>query len=321
MCKPLCMALACLSLVVGAGLNLRRPGEEPAEEPVLRDDQGQGPVRLGLSPSGAAGNTRAIAISAWARWPTAANTRACCSAGRGPRSASTQNVELRAGPLQDHGLSSAGWTSAPASGTTPPSSCSTTSTFGLKKNGTFGWTKLTYVADLPAKKQAGPSFGLMAPGYFWIDDVSLVKVGEDVPLTDEPVLGAEESPIAPPGELGADAVRCPECGYRNMPAWKTCYACGTPLEAKRAAATGPASQTDHLVRGQESLRGRHGGRGARHRRPQGAADRPVLRGHDQAAGLGGLRFPQGRPATPMPRTRWRCTSRFATRAPATTGRA
>ncbi len=109
----------------------------------------------------------------------------------------------------------------------------------LAKNGTFGWTKLTYVAEVKEKKKVAVSFGLMAPGYFWIDDVSLVKVGENVPLTEKPVLGEEEKPIAPPGELGAGVVRCVECGYRNMPEWKTCYACGTPLEAKKAVVTGP----------------------------------------------------------------------------------
>jgi hypothetical protein len=109
----------------------------------------------------------------------------------------------------------------------------------LEKNGTFGWTKLTYVGQVKEKKQAGPSFGLMAPGYFWIDDVAMEKVGEDVPLTPRPVLDSQESPIVPPGDLGPQAVRCPECGYRNMPAWKTCYGCGTPLEAKKAAAGPP----------------------------------------------------------------------------------
>lgn len=108
----------------------------------------------------------------------------------------------------------------------------------LKKNGTFGWTRLTYVAELKEKKQAGPSFGLMAPGYFWIDDVSLVRVASDVPLTEQPVLD-EEQPLVPPGELGPDAVRCPECAYKNQPAWKACYACGTPLETKRTTVTGP----------------------------------------------------------------------------------
>lgn len=109
----------------------------------------------------------------------------------------------------------------------------------LQKNGTFGWTPLTYVGEIKEKKQAGPSFGLMAPGYFWVDDVAMEKVGPDVPLTENPVLGPEASPIAPPGEIGPGAVRCPECGYRNMPEWKTCYACGTPLEAKKAVAAGP----------------------------------------------------------------------------------
>ncbi len=98
----------------------------------------------------------------------------------------------------------------------------------LNKKGTFGWTRLAYVGEIKEKKQAGPSFGLMAPGYFWIDDVSLEKVSTDVALTEKPVLGAEESPIAPPGEIPAEVVRCRECGYRNG-AWKTCYACGTPL--------------------------------------------------------------------------------------------
>jgi len=109
----------------------------------------------------------------------------------------------------------------------------------LVKNGTFGWTKLTYVGELKEKKKAGPSFGLMAPGYLWIDDVTMVKVGDDVPLTEKPVLDKEEAPIQPPGELGAGAVRCVECAYKNMPEWKTCYACGTPLEAKKMAVAGP----------------------------------------------------------------------------------
>lgn len=109
----------------------------------------------------------------------------------------------------------------------------------LNKNGTFGWTRLTYVADVTERKQAGPSFGMFAPGYLWIDDVSLVKVSSDVPLTDEPVWGEEESPLAPPAELTAAAVRCPVCAYRNLPEWKKCYACGSTLEATATAVSGP----------------------------------------------------------------------------------
>jgi len=109
----------------------------------------------------------------------------------------------------------------------------------LRKNGTFGWTPLTYVGEVKEKREFGhPSFGLMAPGYLWVDDVAVEKVGDDVPLTPEPILGAEEAPIAPPGAWGEGVVRCPECGYRNMPAWGRCYACGSPLDARPGGRTG-----------------------------------------------------------------------------------
>ncbi len=106
----------------------------------------------------------------------------------------------------------------------------------LKKNGTFGWTPLNFVADVKEKKDITISFGLWVPGHFWIDDVSMTRVGDDVPLTDAPVLGAEEKPIAPPGELGAGQVRCADCGFKNMPEWGTCYACGEKLPARSTAA-------------------------------------------------------------------------------------
>jgi hypothetical protein len=109
----------------------------------------------------------------------------------------------------------------------------------LGKGGSFGWTPLTFVADVPAAKPVVVSFGLMGTGYFWIDDVTLTKVGNDVALTEKPVLGPEAEPLAPPGELTADAVRCPECGYRNQAAWKHCYACGTAIAARSTVASGP----------------------------------------------------------------------------------
>jgi hypothetical protein len=112
----------------------------------------------------------------------------------------------------------------------------------LHKNSTFGWTRLSYVAEIKERKKAGPSFGLMAPGYFWIDDVSLVKAGDDVPLTEAPVLGQEEAPVAPPGDLSPETVRCLDCGYRNKPQWKRCYACGAVLEAKKEGQIGPAAK-------------------------------------------------------------------------------
>jgi hypothetical protein len=111
----------------------------------------------------------------------------------------------------------------------------------LHKNGTFGWSRLTYVGEITDRREVyHPSFGLMAPGYLWVDDVSVERVGADVPLTPAPVIGKEEKPIEPPGDLRAEVVRCPECGYRNRPAWGHCYACGAALEAQRAKADGPA---------------------------------------------------------------------------------
>src|SRR5262249_13921384 len=113
----------------------------------------------------------------------------------------------------------------------------------LKKNGTFGWTKMTFVGDIKKKeKNAHPSFGLMAPGYLWVDDVTLEKVGPSVPLTPLPVFGPEEAPISPPGKLADEVARCPECGYRNSASWGDCYACGTSLKRKKKEA-GPASKT------------------------------------------------------------------------------
>jgi hypothetical protein len=111
----------------------------------------------------------------------------------------------------------------------------------LRKNGTFGWTKLSYVGEVTERTDdAGfPSFGLIAPGYLWVDDVTMEQVGPDVPLSPEPLLGAEEAPIAPTGALEGDLVRCPDCGYRNRPEWGRCYACGTKLTAKAKAAGAP----------------------------------------------------------------------------------
>lgn len=110
----------------------------------------------------------------------------------------------------------------------------------LTKNGNFGWSRMTYVADLAAKTKTGPSFGLWAPGMLWIDDVSMTMVGNDVPVTPAPVIEKEESPIAPPGPLGPGVVHCPRCRYRNMPAWEKCYACGTRLATEtKAAPAGP----------------------------------------------------------------------------------
>lgn len=111
----------------------------------------------------------------------------------------------------------------------------------LKKTGTFGWTKLEVVKDVPARKEITGHIGLWAPGRLWVDDGAIERVPDTTPLTKEPVLGAEEKPIEPPGPLDpATAVHCPDCGYRNMPQWGRCYACGAELTARAAVAIGPA---------------------------------------------------------------------------------
>jgi hypothetical protein len=109
----------------------------------------------------------------------------------------------------------------------------------LEKAGTFGWTRFTYVAELTKRTRTGPSFALRAPGLLWIDDVSVERVGSGVELTAAAEWGNQEAPIAPPGPLGGGEVRCSKCRYRNMPAWKRCYACGTALADRLAETAGP----------------------------------------------------------------------------------
>ena len=115
----------------------------------------------------------------------------------------------------------------------------------IKLQGTFGWTPVTQVFEVPAGAKPFRLFvGLWENGMLWVDDAVLEKVGPEVALTEGPVVGKEEAPIRMPGELGANVVRCPHCSYRNDPAWKRCYACGTELTAVQAAAaaSGPAEK-------------------------------------------------------------------------------
>ncbi|HUW57295.1 MAG TPA: hypothetical protein VMZ92_11730 [Planctomycetota bacterium] len=102
---------------------------------------------------------------------------------------------------------------------------------GMKKPGTFGWTPMTYVFDATEGYKFKLAFGLWEEGHLWVDDASLEKVADDVEVTPAPVFGAEEAPIAMPGPLPAKPARCPNCAYRNDPAWGKCYACGTALAA------------------------------------------------------------------------------------------
>lgn len=110
----------------------------------------------------------------------------------------------------------------------------------LDRTGNFGWSPVTWVFDLARPVDNFQIFiGLLGGGWLWIDDMSLEKVSSDTPVTSAPVLGREESPIMPPSELAATAVHCPECGYRNNPEWRACYACGHPVEPVAGGASPP----------------------------------------------------------------------------------
>ncbi|MCC6444578.1 MAG: hypothetical protein IT210_14120 [Armatimonadetes bacterium] len=116
----------------------------------------------------------------------------------------------------------------------------------VKKMGTFGWTRLEIVKDVPARQEIVARMGLWGPGRLWVDDAEIVRVPADTPLTDGPALGEEEKPIAPPEPLdNARAVRCPDCGYRNLAVWQKCYACGESLTAQAQTAGGPDVRTLH----------------------------------------------------------------------------
>jgi len=103
----------------------------------------------------------------------------------------------------------------------------------LDRHGTFGWTPVTYVFDVPpgAGKPFRLFFGLWEAGRLWVDDASLEKVDKSTPLTPKPVWGREQAPIAPPGRI-VKAVRCRVCGYRSDASWTRCYACGHELAGR-----------------------------------------------------------------------------------------
>jgi len=112
----------------------------------------------------------------------------------------------------------------------------------LDKHGTFDWTPVTYVFDVPAgaTKPFRLSVGLWETGRLWVDDACLEKVDASVALTAKCVWGKPAGKIAPPGRI-ATPTRCKECGYRNDASWKRCYACGHELTGAARRFTTPAT--------------------------------------------------------------------------------
>ncbi len=89
--------------------------------------------------------------------------------------------------------------------------------------------------------------------------MSLERVGNDVPLTEQPVVGARSADRSARAAR-AGPVRCPDCGYRNMPAWQRCYACGGRLGAVKVVGAA-AGQAADFVRERLPFRRRQGGDG------------------------------------------------------------
>ena len=116
--------------------------------------------------------------------------------------------------------------------------------FQLGRRGSFGWSKLTYVGDVErAAELSAPSFGLMATGSLWIDDVTLERVGPEVALTEKPELGQPESEISGPDLKGKQVLRCERCQYKIAATAKRCHVCGAPIAQ---AASKPQSSVQLL---------------------------------------------------------------------------
>ncbi len=101
--------------------------------------------------------------------------------------------------------------------------------FSLNRTGNFDWIKVSYVFDLPRETRKKPQFfvGLLGAGMIWVDNVKLVAVSSNTPITDKPRWGVGkpiQSVQKPHG-----SVHCPLCGFKNEAAASHCFACGTPI--------------------------------------------------------------------------------------------
>jgi hypothetical protein len=104
--------------------------------------------------------------------------------------------------------------------------------FALNHVGNFDWTRIRYVFDLPDLKKKPQFFlGLLGTGWLWVDNVRLIRVGPDVPLTEKPQWLTEPKPIKPV-ENAEPTVRCGQCGFLNQKnaGKSTCSICGTSLK-------------------------------------------------------------------------------------------
>ncbi len=100
--------------------------------------------------------------------------------------------------------------------------------------GTFDWLKVEYVREVKKKGTYYGRIGFWGSGMWWVDDAEIVRVPDDTPITDSPIVTGEKKEINLPGPIDkSKAVNCPRCGYLNNPDWGKCYMCGAPLEAEK----------------------------------------------------------------------------------------
>lgn len=127
--------------------------------------------------------------------------------------------------------------------------------FNLRRYGTFGWSKMTYVFEQPLElSNVEFHFGLLAGGRLWIDDVSLEAVDTSVELSKLPTWSPEEAPIDPAGPLGENPKRCMTCLTRNPVTAAACFACGEGFEEKAADPSGDSIVPMFALDGPQAVR-------------------------------------------------------------------
>ena len=187
---------------------------------------------------------RAIASSGSARSPAPESTRACLKGGTGAKIRVAQNVDSSPGRYRVtaylRGLDIGKGTY----------NCTTEFMFDgkyqqLNKNGTFGWTKLTYVGADQGKQADRAVVRPDGPRLFLDRRRDARKSGRRRSADRGPVLADEEAPIAPPARVHAArralrGMRIPEQSGRQdlLRLWHRAE-CG---KRHRRGATGPADR-------------------------------------------------------------------------------
>ncbi len=114
--------------------------------------------------------------------------------------------------------------------------------YPLNRTGSFDWTRVSYVFELPPGQNRQPQFflGLHTAGWLWVDNAKLIRVDQDTPLSQAPEWQDIQLPIK---NLESEAltIRCPKCGFYNPENHNHCYGCGSPPIDQQSSSASPAS--------------------------------------------------------------------------------